>query len=142
MSKKVRAIVKIQLPAGEATPAPPLGPALGPHAVNIMGFVKEYNTRTANMRGTVIPAHITIFEDRSFTFVIKSPPASAMLKKSAGLEKGSDNPRQNKVGSVTMDQIREIAKTKSVDLNSSDELGAIEIIKGTARSMGITVKEG
>ena len=92
MAKKVRAIVKIQLPAGEATPAPPLGPALGPHAVNIMGFVKEYNSRTANLRGTIIPAHITIFEDRSFTFVTKSPPASAMLKKSAGLEKGSENP--------------------------------------------------
>ena len=141
MAKKVRAIVKIQLPAGEATPAPPLGPALGPHAVNIMGFVKEYNSRTANLKGTIVPAHITIFEDRSFTFVTKSPPASAMLKKSAGLEKGSENPKLNKVGSVTLSQIQEIAKTKIADLNSADEAAAIEIIKGTARSMGITAED-
>jgi len=142
MAKKIRAFVKIQnIHAGEATPAPPVGPALGQHGVNIMGFVKEYNTRTANLRGSILPVLITIFEDRSFTFELKTPPASELLKKSARIEKGHQNVGQGFVGSVTKEQIREIAKTKNPDLNANDEEMAMKIIEGTARSMGISIKE-
>ena len=141
MAKKVRAIVKLQIPAGEATPAPPVGPALGQHGVNIMGFVKEYNARTASQRGTIAPVVITIFEDRSFTFVTRTPPASELLRKAAGVEKGSPEARRQMVGSVTQGQVREIATTKMSELNAADVEGAIRIVEGAARSMGITVTE-
>ncbi len=138
--KKVRAIVKVQIPAGQATPAPPIGPALGQHGVNIMMFVKEYNARTASQAGAIIPAEITIYEDRSFTFVVKSPPASDLLKKAAAVEKGAGNPLKEKVGVVTRDKVREIAQQKMKDLNAVDMDGAMRIVEGTARSMGIEVK--
>lgn len=138
--KKVRAIVKVQIPAGQATPAPPIGPALGQHGVNIMMFVKEYNARTASMAGAIIPAEITIFEDRSFTFTTKSPPASDLLKKAAGVAKGAGNPLKEKVGTVTREKVKEIAQMKMKDLNAIDMDGAIRIVEGTARSMGIEVK--
>ena len=141
MAKKVKAILKIQLPAGGATPAPPVGPALGQHGVNIMGFCKEYNDRTAAQAGSIVPAEITIFEDRSFTFITKSPPVADLLKKAMGVEKGSDNSRLNTIGSVTKDQVREIAQVKMKDLNAIDVDGAMRIIAGTARSMGIEVTE-
>ena len=137
MAKKLRAIIKLQLEAGKATPAPPVGPALGQHGVNIMGFVKEYNARTANQVGSIIPADVTIFEDRSFTFIIKTPPTSDLLRKAAGVEKGSSDIRTEHVGTVTMDQVREIAKIKIPDLNSDDEDAAIQSVLGSARSMGI-----
>ena len=140
MAKKVRAIVKLQVQAGKATPAPPVGPALGGHGINIMQFVKEYNERTADMVGMIIPAEITVFEDRSFTFVIKTPPAADLLRKAAKVEKGSGTPNRAKVGSVSLDQVREIARTKMKDLNAYDEEAAVQMIKGTARSMGIEVK--
>ena len=140
MAKKVRAVVKLQILGGKATPAPPVGPALGQHGVNIMGFVKEYNARTANMMGGVVPVVITIFEDRSFNFELKSSPAADLLRKAAGIEKGSGNPLVTKVGSVTRAQLKEIAEAKVRDLNAADVDGAIRIIEGTARSMGITVK--
>ena len=140
MAKKVRAVVKVQVQGGKASPAPPVGPALGGHGINIMQFVKEYNERTADMVGFVIPAEITIFEDRSFTFVTKTPPAADLLRKAAKVEKGSGTPNKAKVGSVTVDQVREIARTKMKDLNAYDEDAAMEMIKGTARSMGIEVK--
>ena len=140
MAKKVRAVVKVQVQGGKASPAPPVGPALGGHGINIMQFVKEYNERTADMVGFVIPAEITIFEDRSFTFVTKTPPAADLLRKAAKVEKGSGTPNKAKVGSVTVDQVREIARTKMKDLNAYDEDAAVEMIKGTARSMGIDVK--
>ena len=142
MAKKVRAVVKLQIPAGEATPAPPVGPALGQHGLNIMGFVKEYNTRTANQKGTIVPVIITIFEDRSFTFATRTPPASELLKKAAGLAKGSADALRQRVGSVTRSQIREIAGTKRVELNAASDESAARIIEGAARSMGITVVEG
>ena len=142
MAKKVRAIVKLQIPAGEATPAPPVGPALGQHGVNIMGFVKEYNTRTNDQRGTIVPVQITIFEDRSFAFVTKTSPASELLKKAAEVEKGSSEATGGPVGSVTRDQIREIARSKMPDLNASSVEAATRIIEGTARSMGIQVTGG
>ena len=137
--KKVRAVLKIELPAGRATPAPPVGTALGPHGVNIMEFCRAYNERTAQQIGDVIPAEITIFEDRSFTFVLKTPPTVNLLKKAAGLEKGSGKPRREKVGTVTRDQVRAIAETKAKDLNSYEIEKAVKMIEGTARSMGLEV---
>ena len=140
MAKKVRAIVKLQIQAGKATPAPPVGPALGGHGINIMQFVKEYNERTADQAGFVIPAEITVFEDRSFTFVTKTPPAADLLRKAANIEKGSGIPNKEKVGSVSRDQVREIARTKMKDLNAYDEEAAMKMIEGAARSMGIDVR--
>ena len=137
--KKVLAVVKIQIPAGQATPAPPVGTALGPHGVAIMDFCKAYNAATESQRGSVIPVEISVYEDRSFDFKLKTPPASKLLLKAAGLQKGSGEPHTNKVGKVTMDQIREIAQTKQEDLNANDVEQAAKIIAGTARSMGITV---
>ena len=139
MAKKVRAIIKLQIEAGKATPAPPVGPALGQHGVNIMGFVKEYNERTAQQAGSVVPVELTVFEDRSFTFIVKSPPASDLLRKAAGVEKGSGNPKAEPVATVSRDQVKEIAETKLKDLNAADIDGAMRIIEGTARSMGIRV---
>jgi large subunit ribosomal protein L11 len=138
--KRVAAIVKVQLQAGQATPAPPVGTALGPHGVNIMDFCKQYNAATDSQRGNVIPVEITIYEDRSFTFVTKTPPAAQLILKAAGVEKGSGTPHTAKVGSVTRDQIREIAQTKMPDLNANDLDAAEKIVAGTARSMGIEVK--
>src|SRR6476661_8259473 len=140
VAKKVRAIVKLQLPAGKATPAPPVGPALGAHQINMMGFIKEYNEKTGPMAGQIIPVEITIFEDRTFTFVLKTPPAADMLRKAAGVPKGSGVPHKEKVGQVTRAQLREIAETKMKDLNAIDIEGAMAMIEGTARSMGITVE--
>ena len=137
--KKVAAVVKVALNAGAATPAPPVGTALGPHGVNIMEFCKQYNARTEPMRGTVIPVEITIFEDRTFTFITKTPPAAELIKKAAGLKKGSATPNKDKVGKTTSDQVREIATTKLPDLNAKDLAGAINTITGTARSMGLDV---
>ena len=139
MAKKVRAIIKLQLEAGKATPAPPVGPALGQHGVNIMGFVKEYNAKTANQAGTIIPVHLTVFEDRSFTFVTRTPPASDMLRKAAGVEKGSSEARSGSIGNVSRQQLREIAESKMADLNAGTVDEAMNIIAGTARSMGIAV---
>ncbi|MER6811718.1 50S ribosomal protein L11 [Spirillospora sp. NPDC000708] len=138
--KKVAALVKVQLQAGQATPAPPVGTALGPHGVNIMDFCKQYNAATESQRGNVIPVEITIYEDRSFSFVTKTPPAAQLILKAAGVEKGSGEPHKTKVGSVTADQIREIATTKMPDLNAKDLAAAEKIVAGTARSMGIEVK--
>lgn len=140
MAKKVRAIVKLQINAGKATPAPPVGPALGGHGINIMQFVKEYNERTADQAGFIIPAEITVYEDRSFTFVTKTPPAADLLRKAAGIDKGSGVPNKTRVGSVSSDQIREIARTKMKDLNAYDEEMAMKMVEGTARSMGIEVR--
>ncbi|MER7543575.1 50S ribosomal protein L11 [Actinomadura sp.] len=138
--KKIAALVKVQLQAGQATPAPPVGTALGPHGVNIMDFCKQYNAATESQRGNVIPVEITIYEDRSFSFITKTPPAAQLILKAAGVEKGSGEPHKNKVGSVTRDQIREIATTKMPDLNAKDLDAAEKIVAGTARSMGIDVK--
>ena len=140
MAKKVRAIIKLQLEAGKATPAPPVGPALGQHGVNIMEFVKEYNARTANDGGTIVPVHLTVYEDRSFTFVTRTPPSSDMLRRAAGVEKGTGDIREGNVGTVTRQALRDIAETKLMDLNASSLEGAMAIIEGTARSMGITVE--
>ncbi len=140
MAKKVRAIVKLQIEGGKATPAPPVGPALGQHSVNIMVFVKEYNERTAQQAGTIVPVVVTVFEDRSFTFIVKSPPASELLRKAAGVDKGSGNPKAERVATVSRDQVKEIAETKLSDLNAADIDGAMRIIEGTARSMGIAVR--
>ena len=131
--------VTLQITAGKATPAPPVGPALGQHGINIMEFCKTYNERTASQEGQVIPAVITVFEDRSFTFILKTPPASELIKKAAGIEKGSGEPNRKKVGKLTLDQCREIAKTKMVDLNANDIDAAMKIIAGTARQMGVDV---
>ena len=128
MAKKVIGLIKLQIEAGKATPAPPVGPALGQHGVNIMGFVKEYNEKTASMGGTIVPVEITVFEDRSFSFIIKSPPASDLLRKAANIDKGSPNPLADKVGSVTQEQIKKIAETKMNDLNAADIEGAMKII--------------
>jgi large subunit ribosomal protein L11 len=141
MAKKVRAILKVQAPAGTATAAPPVGPALGQHGINIMEFIKAFNERTANLRGYVVPAEITVFEDRSFTFVTKAPLAAALLKRAAGVESGSAQPNREKVGRVTKAQLREIAETKMADLNANDVEGAMKIVAGTARSMGIEVAD-
>jgi large subunit ribosomal protein L11 len=139
MAKKVKAIVKLQIPAGKANPAPPVGPALGQHGLNIMAFCKEYNARTSNMMGSIIPVEITVFQDQTFSFVTKTPPASDLLRKAAGVEKGSGEPNRTKVGSVTRAQIREIAELKMKDLNAIDIEGAMLQIEGSARSMGLNV---
>ncbi|MBG0827710.1 50S ribosomal protein L11 [Planomonospora sp. ID67723] len=139
--KKVAALVKVQLPAGQATPAPPVGTALGPHGVNIMDFVKQYNAATEAQRGNIIPVEITIFEDRSFTFITKTPPAPELIKKAAGVAKGSPVPQKDKVGKLTKEQLRQIAETKMQDLNANDIEAAEKIIAGTARSMGITIAD-
>ncbi len=139
MAKKVTGIIRLQVPAGAANPAPPIGPALGAQGVNIMQFCKDFNARTADKAGLIIPVVITVYADRSFTFILKSPPAAVLLKKAAGLAKGSGVPNRDKVGKVTRDQIREIVKLKQADLNATDEAQAIRLIEGTARSMGIEV---
>jgi large subunit ribosomal protein L11 len=138
--KRVAALVKVQLPAGQATPAPPVGTALGPHGVNIMDFCKQYNAATEGQRGNIIPVEITIFEDRSFEFITKTPPAPELIKKAAGVAKGSGEPNRNKVGTISAAQVREIAQTKMPDLNARSIEMAERIIAGTARSMGITVE--
>jgi large subunit ribosomal protein L11 len=138
--KKVKTVIRLQIPAGKATPAPPVGTALGPHGINIMEFTRAYNERTAAQAGSIIPAEITVYEYRTFTFVTKTPPAGDLLKKAAGVEKGSAVPNRDKVGSVTKQQVREIAETKMVDLNAHDIDHAVRIIEGTARSMGVDVK--
>jgi large subunit ribosomal protein L11 len=137
--KKVKTVIRLQIPAGKATPAPPVGTALGPHGLNIMEFTKAYNERTANQAGFIIPAEITVYEDRTFTFVTKTPPAGDLLKKAAGVDKGSATPNRAKVGTVSRDQVREIAEQKMVDLNAHDVEQAMRIVEGTARSMGLTV---
>jgi large subunit ribosomal protein L11 len=140
MAKKVVGFIKLQIPAGQANPAPPVGPALGQHQVNIMQFCQAFNAATAAQMGTITPVEITVYEDRSFTFITKTPPAAVLLKAAAGIEKGSDAPNRTKVASVTKDQVREIAEIKLVDLNANDVEAAMKIIEGTARSMGITVE--
>ena len=137
--KKISAVVKVQLPAGAATPAPPVGTALGPHGVNIMDFVRQYNAATEAQRGNIIPVEITIFEDRSFTFITKTPPAPELIKKAIGVDKGSAEPHKTKVGTLTRAQLRQIAETKMPDLNANDVEAAMKIIAGTARSMGVEV---
>ena len=141
MAKKVKAIVTLAIQAGKATPAPPIGPALGQHGVNIMAFCKDYNAKTAHLTGSIIPAQITIFQDNSFRFVLKTPPATDLLKKAAGVSKGGSDVKRSKVASVTRQQVREIAEQKMKDLNAYDVEGAMRIIEGTARSMGIEVKD-
>ena len=140
MAKKVRAIIKLQIKAGAANPAPPVGPALGQHGVNIMEFCKAYNAQTQDKAGTVIPVEITVFEDRSFTFVLKTPPAAVLIRQAAGLAKGSGSPRKEKVGKITSDQLRQIAEVKMPDLNANDIDAAMSILAGTARSMGVVVE--
>jgi large subunit ribosomal protein L11 len=139
VAKKVRTVLTLQLPAGKATPAPPVGTALGPHGINIVEFTKSYNEKTADKAGQVIPAQITIFEDRSFTFILKTPPAADLLRKAAGVDSGSKTPKRESVGRVSRDQVREIAQVKMTDLNAIDVEGAMRQIEGTARSMGIEV---
>src|ERR1044072_5694229 len=139
--KKIAGLIKLQIQAGQATPAPPVGPALGQHGVNIMDFCKQYNAATEAQRGNVIPVEITVYEDRSFTFVTKTPPAAKLILKAAGVDKGSGEPHTNKVASISKAQVREIAETKMADLNANDIDAAAKIIAGTARSMGITVKD-
>ena len=141
MANKVTGMIKLQIPAGQANPAPPVGPALGQQGVNIMGFCKEFNARTKDQAGLVIPVVITVYQDKSFTFITKSPPAAVLLKKAAGIASGSKMPNKEKVGKVTPDQIKEIVKTKFQDLNARNEDAAFNIIAGTARSMGIEIKE-
>lgn len=141
MAKKVRAIVKLQIVGGNATPAPPVGPALGQHGVNIMEFVKAYNAATQDRAGQVVPVELTIYEDRSFSFVLKTAPAAVLIRQAAGVAKGSSNPRKEKVGKITKDQLRQIAEAKMPDLNAKDIEGAMKIIAGTARSMGVTIVE-
>ncbi|MFP4007768.1 MAG: 50S ribosomal protein L11 [Spirulinaceae cyanobacterium] len=141
MAKKVVALIKLALPAGKANPAPPVGPALGQHGVNIMAFCKEYNAKTADKAGTVIPVEISVYEDRSFTFILKTPPASVLICKAAGIEKGSGEPNRQTVGSITSAQLREIAETKLPDLNANDVEAAMRIIAGTAKNMGVTVAD-
>lgn len=139
--KKVKAVIKLQIPAGKANPAPPVGPALGQHGVNIMAFCKEYNARTANQVGSIVPVEITVYHDQSFTFVTKTPPVPDLLRKAAGVEKGSAEPNRTKVGSITRKQLREIAELKMKDLNAIDIEGAERQIMGTARSMGIRIAD-
>ena len=141
MAKKITKMVKLQVPAGKATPAPPVGPALGQAGVNIMSFVKDFNDRTAEQTGLIIPVEITVYEDRSFTFICKTPPAAVLLKKAAGLEKASGEPNKNKVGKVTRAQVKEIAETKMPDLNANTVEAAMRLVEGTARSMGIEVTD-
>ena len=141
MAKKLKAIVRLQLEAGKANPAPPVGPALAGHGINIMAFCKEYNARTNNRPGEILPAEITVYTDGSFTFVLKTPPAAVLLRKAAGVEKGSGVPNKDKVGNVTRKQVREIAELKMKDLNANDIEGAMKQVEGTARSMGITVSD-
>lgn len=141
MAKKVLGVVKLQIPAGKATPAPPVGPALGQYGINMMEFIKSYNEKTAPQIGTIVPVEITIYEDRSFTYVLKTPPAAELLKKAAGVPKGSGVPNRDKVATVSKAQVREIAETKMSDLNANDVEAAMKIIAGTARSMGIDVTE-
>ena len=140
MAKKVTAVVKLQLPAGKATPAPPVGSALGPHGINIPGFTKEFNAKTQNQAGLIIPVIVTIYQDRSFTFVLKTPPAPVIIKKACGIESASATPNTNKVAKITKAQVEEIAKTKMVDLNAASLEAACSMIAGTARSMGIVVE--
>ena len=141
MAKKVTGMIKLQLPAGKATPAPPVGPALGQHGVNIMGFCKEFNAKTANQAGLIIPVVITVYQDRSFSFILKTPPAAVLIKKELGIESGSGVPNRTKVGKLTKDQIRKIAELKMPDLNAANIETAMSMIAGTARSMGVTVEE-
>jgi len=141
MAKKIKTVIKLQIEAGKANPAPPVGPALGQHGINIMAFCKEYNERTSNQAGSIIPAEITVFEDRSFTFITKTPPTADLLKKAAGVEKGAGDSGREKVGELSRDKLREIAQLKAKDLNAIDIEGAERIIEGTARSMGIEIKE-
>lgn len=140
MAKKVKAVIKLQLPAGKATPAPPVGPALGQYGINIMVFCKEYNERTASQEGFIIPAEITVYADRSFTFMTKMPPASDLLRRALGVEKGSGDPKGNKIGKISRDKLYQIARSKMKDLNTTDVDKAANIIQGTARSMGIEVE--
>ena len=140
MAKKVKAIVKLQIDAGKATPAPPVGPALGQHGINIMAFVKEYNERTSGQAGSIVPVEITVFEDRSFTFALKTPPASDLIRKAVGIDKGSSNPKRAKVGVLERDKLRQIAELKMKDLNANSVEQAEKIIEGSARSMGVTVE--
>ena len=140
MAKKVKAVVKLQIPAGQANPAPPVGPALGQHGINIMAFCKEYNERTSTQVGSIIPAEITVFDDRSFTFITKTPPTTDLLKKALGVEKGANTPGHEKVGVLSRDKLREIAQLKAKDLNATSIEGAERIIEGTARSMGIEIE--
>ena len=141
MAKKVVAVIKLALNAGKANPAPPVGPALGQHGVNIMMFCKEYNARTAEQAGMVVPVEISVFEDRSFTFILKTPPASVLIRKAAGVEKGSNEPNKKRVGSITRAQLQEIAQTKLPDLNANDIDAAMKIVAGTARNMGVAIAE-
>ena len=141
MAKKVKAVVKIQIQGGKANPAPPVGTALGPHGINLMQFCKEYNAKTSNQVGQVVPVEVTVFQDSSFSFILKTPPATDLLKKAAGIRTGSSEPNRDKVGTVTTNQLREIAEIKMKDLNANDMDNAIKIIAGTARSMGLTVTD-
>ena len=141
MAKKVVAIIKLAIPAGKANPAPPIGPALGQHGVNIMAFCKEYNAKTSDKAGLIVPVEISVFEDRSFTFILKTPPASVLIKKAAKIEKGSGEPNKTMVGSITRAQLQEIAETKMPDLNANDVEAAMNIIEGTARNMGVTISD-
>ncbi len=140
MAKKLQAVVKLQLPAGKATPGPPVGSSLGPHGINIPGFTKEFNEKTKNQEGMIIPVVISIYSDRSFTFIMKTPPVPVLIKKALGIESGSAKPNKDKVGKLTMAQVEEIAKTKLPDLNAGSLEAAISMVKGTARSMGVTVE--
>ena len=141
MAKKVTGMIKLQLPAGKATPAPPVGPALGQHGVNVMGFCKEFNAKTANQAGLIIPVVITVYQDRSFSFILKTPPAAVLIKKELGIESGSGVPNRTKIGKLTKDQVRKIAELKMPDLNAATIETAMSMIEGTARSMGVTVEE-
>ena len=141
MAKKITGMIKLQLPAGKATPAPPVGPALGQAGINIMGFTKEFNARTADQAGLIIPVVISVYEDRSFTFITKTPPAAVLLKKAAGIESGSGEPNTKKVATVKRDKVREIAETKMPDLNAASVESAMRMVEGTARSMGITIED-
>ena len=141
MPRKVVALIKLALPAGKANPAPPVGPALGQHGVNIMAFCKEYNAKTADKAGLVIPVEISVFEDRSFTFILKTPPASVLIKKAAGIEKGASEPNKQKLATITRDQLKEIAQTKLPDLNANDIEAAMKIVAGTAKNMGVAISE-
>ena len=141
MAKKVVAVIKLALPAGKANPAPPVGPALGQHGVNIMAFCKEYNAKTSDQAGMVVPVEISVFEDRSFTFILKTPPASVLIRKAAGIERGSSQPNKQKVGKITRAQLQEIAQTKMPDINANDIEAAMKIVEGTARNMGVTIAD-